>query len=261
MGHWTDQLFLEHADIFLRIHETAIDRAEAQARGVMAILETGGVKPPARILDAPCGIGRHDVHLAKFGYRVTGLDYAPAFLDRARRLAAETGTEPEFVQGDLREVRSALADRAGTFSAILNLWTSFGYWGEAVDLQIFQQLHELCAPGGLLVLDTINRDWLVRVFRPHGYEEFGDLVHIEERTFDYRTSWVLGPWRFFRKRDGDLVHEATMSVDHRAYSAHELRRIVDAAGWRTVGLFGSLDREALTLERPRLVLVARKEQA
>jgi|SRR3990170_821416 len=258
-AHWTEQLFLDHADIFLRIHEHALDPAEAQAEAVAAILDRGGVKPPAEILDAPCGIGRHAVHLARSGYQVTGLDFAPAFLARARQLAAEVGSHPEFVLGDLREVRNALPGRQGSFSAILNLWTSFGYWGEDVDLSIFHQFHALAATGGLLVLDTINRDWLVREFRPHGYDEWGDLVHIEERTLDLRTSWVLGPWRFYVRRERNLLHKATMSVDHRVYSAHELRRLAHETGWRVTDLWGGLGMEPLTAERPRIVLVARKE--
>jgi len=258
-AHWTEQLFLDHADIFLRIHEHALDPAEAQAEAVAAILDRGGVKPPAEILDAPCGIGRHAVHLARFGFRVTGLDFAPAFLARARQLAAEVGSNPEFVLGDLREVRNALPGREGGFSAILNLWTSFGYWGEDVDLSVFRQFHALAATGGLLVLDTINRDWLVREFRPCGYDEWGDLVHVEERTLDLRTSWILGPWRFYTRRDRDLLHKATMSVDHRVYSAHELRRLAHEAGWRVTDLWGGLGMEPLSAERPRIVLVARKE--
>jgi SAM-dependent methyltransferase len=252
-------LFLTHADIFLRIHEAALDRAEGQARDVRAILERGGVRPPAAVLDAPCGIGRHDVHLEKFGYHVTGVDFSPAFLDRARRLSLDHGCAPEFVRGDLRTISQPLSGREASFSAILNLWTSLGYWSEEVDREILTQFRALATPGGLLVIETINRDWLIGAFRPHGYEEWGDLVHVEERRFDFRTSWILGPWHFYTKRGGDLVHKATMSVDHRVYAGHELWRLAESAGWRPLGLFGGLAMEALTPQHPRLVLVARKD--
>ena len=257
--HWTDQLFLEHADIFLRIHEARLESAEVEACSVAAILERGGIRPPARVLDAPCGIGRHDVHLGRLGYHVTGIDFAPAFLERARRLAAEFDVASEFVQGDLRAVQQAFRGREGSFSAILNLWTSIGYWGEETDLDVLHQFYALAADGGLLVVETVNRDWLVRAFRPQGYDEWGDLVLIEERAFDLPTSWILGPWRFYTRRGDDLVHRATMSVDHRMYAGHELKRLAAAAGWRVTDLFGNLAGDALSPERSRLVLVARKE--
>ncbi|HYS72025.1 MAG TPA: class I SAM-dependent methyltransferase [Thermoplasmata archaeon] len=258
--HWTNDLFLEHADIFLRIHEAHLESAEAEARDIAAILERGGVRPPARVLDAPCGIGRHDVHLERLGYHVTGVDFAPAFLERARRLAAEFGVAPELVQGDLRVVAQQFRGREGSFSAILNLWTSIGYWDEEADHDILRQFHVLAAEGGLLIVDTVNRDWLVRAFRPQGYDEWGDLVLVEERTFDLRTSWILGPWRFYTRRGDDLVHRATMSVDHRMYAGHELKRLVESAGWRTVGLYGGLGMEELSPANTRIVLVARKEE-
>ena len=257
--HWTDQLFLQHADVFLKLHESAIEKAEEQARQVEAILRCGNVAPPARILDAPCGIGRHDVHLARFGYRVTGVDFSPVFLERARALAATVGSEPEFVPGDIRTLGDVLEGRRNTFAAILNLWTSIGYWGDEVDRDVFRQFHALAAPHALLVIDTINRDFVVRTFRPQGWESYGDLVHIEEREFDFETSWIRGPWRFYQRRNGDLFHVSTISVDHRAYAPHELKRLVESVGWRTVGLFGSLAMEALAPDRPRIVLVERKE--
>ena len=100
---------------------------------------------------------------------------------------------------------------------------------------------------------------LVRQFRPHGYEEWGDLVHVEERTFDLQDSWIRGPWRFYTRRGQDLIHRATMSVDHRAYAGHEVKRLAESAGWRTLGLFGSLAMDALSPEKARVVLVAQKD--
>ncbi|MBI4415731.1 MAG: class I SAM-dependent methyltransferase [Euryarchaeota archaeon] len=258
-AHWTEQLFLEHADIFLRIHEDHIERAEGQAREVMGILARGNATPPREILDAPCGIGRHAVYLAKSGYRVTGIDFAPAFLERGRRLAAELGASPEFVLGDLREVERMFRGREGTFSAILNLWTSLGYWGEAVDRDILRQFHRLAAPGGLLIVDTVNRDFLVKNFQKYGYEEWGDLVHIEERMFDPGSPDISSQWAFYTRKDRDLIHRATIPIRHRLYGPHELKRVAESAGWRTLGLFGNLAMEELTADRSRIVLAARKE--
>lgn len=258
-AHWTERLFLENADIFLRIHESALDQAEAQARDVMSILRRGSVLPPAPVLDVPCGIGRHSAHLAKFGYTVTAVDFAPRFLERGRRLAAELGSAPQFLEGDLRRIRDVVGRRDGMFSAILNLWTSIGYWGEEVDRDIFRQFHALAVPGGLLVIDTISHDWLVKNYQRYGYEEWGDLVHIEDRDWDVRTAWMNAEWRFYTRRNGDLVHKATIPVVHRVYAPHELKRAVESAGWRTLGLFGSLAMESYGPDRPRIVLVARKE--
>ena len=43
--------------------------------------------PGGRLLDVGCGEGRHAIAAARLGFRVTGIDYEPLALKRARRLA------------------------------------------------------------------------------------------------------------------------------------------------------------------------------
>src|SRR5256712_11848977 len=52
----------------------------------VAALEAG-----ARILDAPCGVGRHSIELARRGFQVTGVDFSETELDRARKAGTEAG--------------------------------------------------------------------------------------------------------------------------------------------------------------------------
>ena len=72
--HWTEELFVGHDDIFLRIHEHGWQAGEEQARDLKAIFDRFGVPPGASVLDVPCGIGRHTTRLARMGYRTVGLE-------------------------------------------------------------------------------------------------------------------------------------------------------------------------------------------
>ncbi|MFQ5552745.1 MAG: SAM-dependent methyltransferase, partial [Thermoplasmata archaeon] len=169
--HWTLNLFHEHPDRFLPIHEAGLKYAPDQVTRLEQILQKAGVRG-RRLLDAPCGIGRHAVHFAKRGWRVVGLELVPAYVQRAVALAKELGVEDRvtFHEGDLREIASSL-DREGPFHAIVNLLTSLGYWDDATDLAILRQFRDLASPGGVLVLDVINRDFVVRHFEPTSFEE------------------------------------------------------------------------------------------
>ncbi len=48
-----------------------------------------------------CHIGTDTISLARLGGRMTGLDFSAPALEAARRLAARTGSDTDFVQGDV----------------------------------------------------------------------------------------------------------------------------------------------------------------
>jgi ubiquinone/menaquinone biosynthesis C-methylase UbiE len=92
---------------------------------------------PARIADVGCGTGSLAILLAEAGYRVSGLDLAPAMVKRARAKAAEAGVDAEFVVADAMTPPWP----AGTFDAILArhvLWAvpdarlALGRWLELI---------------------------------------------------------------------------------------------------------------------------------
>src|SRR5437899_10770824 len=77
---------------------------EAGARGAVRwIVGVTGLKPGARVLDSPCGFGRHAVALARLGYKVTGVDFNETELGRAREAAEAAGVVSDFVGGDMRD--------------------------------------------------------------------------------------------------------------------------------------------------------------
>lgn len=259
-GHWTEELFLGHEEIFLRIHEHGWQAGEAQARDLKAIFDRFGMPAGARILDVPCGIGRHATRLAKMGYRTVGLDLSVTYVRRAQELAEREGVagRATYRVGDMRELARSVPEDLRPFDVAMNLWTSLGYYGENADAEILRGYADLVRPGGILILYVVNRDWIVRHFDPQGWEEFGDLVHIEDRQLDLNASWMRNRWRFFRKKGQDLEGIAAMAVEHRVYSLHELRSLFERSGWRTEATFGGYKMEEPDIDAPSLVVIGRK---
>ena len=94
-----------------------------------------------RVLDVPCGDGRHVRALGGLGYRVTGVDNDPA-------------VSPP-VLGDLREL-DALPD---DFDAVINMWQSFGYFDATENERVLASFARRLRTGGRLVVDLQNRDF------------------------------------------------------------------------------------------------------
>ncbi|GJM79193.1 hypothetical protein HMSSN139_16890 [Paenibacillus sp. HMSSN-139] len=107
--------------------------------------------PGAKVLDLCCGMGRHSLALAEAGYRVTGVDLSEVLLREAKRL--DTEGRVTWHQADMR--RLPLLN--GEFDAVVNLFTSFGYFREDVEqIKALQEAARVLKPGGRLLLDFLN---------------------------------------------------------------------------------------------------------
>ena len=62
------------------------------------------VSPPARLLDGPCGGGRHAIPLAAAGYRVTGVDVSPDFLAAARARSEQEKLSIRWIESGMRDL-------------------------------------------------------------------------------------------------------------------------------------------------------------
>ncbi len=71
-----------------------IDSAAEEIDSIQTLLP---LKPPAKILDLCCGVGRHAVELAKRGFTVTGVDRQAGYLDRAKTRAGEHSVQIEYI--------------------------------------------------------------------------------------------------------------------------------------------------------------------
>lgn len=95
-----------------------------------------------------CHIGTDTISLARLGAHMTGLDFSPAALAEARRLAEELGHDIEFVEADLYSAPDVLPQ--GTFDLV---FTGIGALGWLPNIQNWAKVvADLLAPGGRLFL-------------------------------------------------------------------------------------------------------------
>jgi SAM-dependent methyltransferase len=229
---------------------------EAGARGAVRwIIGVTGLKPGARVLDSPCGFGRHAVAFARSGYKVTGVDFNETELGRAREASREAGVVADFVGADMRDT-----DFASEFDLAVNLEQSIGYFTDDEDRQLIDRFWRALVPGGAFVLDTRNRDQCVKSLPPEERRQFEDWTLRIENAFDPATSRWRARWYRVTSPSpaageaGDLLGE----TDIRLYSAHELAGMLRPERWSRVEVYGGLDGTPFSFDAPRLVLVARK---
>jgi SAM-dependent methyltransferase len=82
------------------------------ARAELVGLVESGVLRPGRALDLGCGAGDNAIFLARHGFDVTGVDFAPAAIATARAKARDARVDVEFVVDDLTRL-TAVRGRLG----------------------------------------------------------------------------------------------------------------------------------------------------
>jgi SAM-dependent methyltransferase len=213
---------------------------------VLAALE---LRLGARVLDVPCGAGRHSVELARRGYRATGVDLSADYLERARAAASEASVEVELLRADMRELPFA-----GGFDAVLNLWTSFGYM-ESVeeDQRALEAMARALEPGGLWLGDLLNVLWVVRSGEERRRRELDDgTILSQEGSYDVRTGRHDVVWTIERS-DGRRVELASSL---RLYTLPELEPMLERAGLQADGVWGGFDGSEYGLDSRRLIVRA-----
>jgi len=244
---WYETFFDEHW-LTISSHTHPPEKSAAEVEFLIAGL---GLEPGQRVLDIPCGHGRHSVELARRGMRVVGVDLSAEPLELARSAARAAGVELDLRRVDMREI-----EFRDEFDAALNLWTSFGYFEtEAEDRLVLDRVLRALRPGGAFVIETINLYGVLRRFEPRAWHELGDgRLLLEERAFDPWTGRMHSGWTLVEP-SGERIE---MSFATRAYTLVELSGMMLDAGFEVEGAWGDYQGSDYGVDSRRMIVLARR---
>jgi ubiquinone/menaquinone biosynthesis C-methylase UbiE len=207
-----------------------------------------GVRRGNRVLDIPCGQGRVTLPLARMGLAMTGVDFMPAFLRRARADARREGLAVRYIRADMRAI-----DFDAEFHAAFNWFSSFGYFCDADNMECLRRVRRALKPGGRFLVDGLNKSWYVRHLHKRVDEMRGGVRIVHRSCWDEPTQRSRDQWRMSA---GGQVEQHAMAM--RVFNGADIRRLLTAAGFRDIRLFGYPSIKKLTANSPRLIAVGRK---
>lgn len=240
-SYFDGQYLLEYQPLF------SLERDRGEVARLVDVL---GLPAGSTILDVPCGQGRHAHLLAEAGFDVDGLDYSTHLLNLAR--ARGTGRRLRYTRGDMRSLPGRWS---GRFDAVLNLFTSFGFFSEpADDHRVVSEFARVLAPGGMLVWHGGDRDGVMARFlgRDWWHTDDGTVV-AHERTFDALSGLLhvesvwSGP-----SGAGSRQHQI------RLYTPTRLAELCADAGLIVEQAFDGFTDRPVTRRSSQMLLVARK---
>lgn len=195
----------------------------------------------AEVLDLACGRGRHSISLHRMGYKVTGIDLSAESIADAKHHETEG---LHFEVGDMRHFQ--LNQR---FDAVLNLFTSFGYFNEpSENMLVLQNVRKHLLPEGQFVLDYFNDECVRAQLVSHSELEVDGIhfsidKHIEQNR-------VI---KHIHVTDGDALFNFEERVQ--LFSADQLKSMIESAGMEVLGAFGNYNLDPYEPSTsPRLIL-------
>lgn len=233
--YFGEDFFQLHTDLF----PEEDSRAEAGA-----MLDLLGLPLGARLLDIPCGWGRHTRLLNEAGFETIGADLSPALLRHA--LPEPT---PRYVCCDIR----TLPFRSGSFDGAINVFTSLGlFLDDREDIVALGEVRRLLRSGAPFLLETMHRDEVICGFAERDRWTLPDGTEVRvRRRFDPVTGISHERLRWQR---GDASGEKRHALKLR--TATEIDGLLRAAGFTSIRYYGDWDGGALTHRSPHLIAVA-----
>ena len=163
---------------------------------VKFLIQTLGLKKEASILDIPCGTGRYTLALAKEGFSVVGVDINTVCLKTAQE-NCQSINNVQIKRGDMKKTAWA----RGKFDIVLNMFTSFGYFKtDRENAQILKEFVQALKPGGKIIIQTINRNWILSRFSPVSWEETPQLHIMPKREYHPKTKSLEAHQAFLCKK-------------------------------------------------------------
>ena len=206
-----------------------------------------GMRPPLRILDLPCGQGRHAIELARRGYNVTSADLSPYLLSVADERGRASSARVRWLSADMRRPIAG-----ETFDVVLNLFTSLGYFAdEADDQKVVRAACAMLGPGGRFVLELLNGERVMNHFQEREWFTVGQAAVVERRSLDRRARRMVVERTVTRPKEEDVsLHALPL------YARRDVDEMLRAAGFGRVDLYGDWSGEPLTPESLRVLAVA-----
>lgn len=202
------------------------------------------------ILDLGCGRGRHSITLAERGYEVVGIDLSKEVIEKAREIARDRGLKNlHFEVGDMRRPLDK------TFNAVVNLFTSFGYFlRDTENAKVIQSVKTMLDESGVFILDYLNAYKVRSDLVAEETEDFQDLmVHIKR---EIRGNMVYKDIRFTGENiDDPIEYQERVKL----YELDWFEDLFEENRFELKEVYGSYDGAPFDKENSsRLLMIARK---
>lgn len=205
----------------------------------------------ATVLDLCCGQGRHGQLLADKGLKVIGLDSSRFLLTEAQKNGSLNERHIHLIEGDTRHIPLKPA-----CDAVINLFTSFGFFEDRDNQKVIAAIAAALKPKGKFVLEHWNPYAVLQLDQVRNWWWMSEsLLALAEVEYD-PTSGRLSDHRTVVDLSTGAVQESVNRL--RFYFPTELEGMLASAGLKVCAMYGDFDCSPFVIESRRLITIAEK---
>ncbi len=194
-----------------------------------------------KVLDLACGKGRHSVYLNKIGFDVTGVDLSKNSIAYASQFENET------LRFRVHDMCKPFSEK---FSAVFNLFTSFGYFDKEEDnLSTIKAIKADLNEQGFGVIDFMNVDYVIQNLIPEETKKINGIV------FDIKR-YVQNGFIFKEIRFTDGGEEFFFTERVKSITLTDFENYFERANVHLLDIFGNYQLQKFDRKTsPRLILI------
>jgi 2-polyprenyl-3-methyl-5-hydroxy-6-metoxy-1,4-benzoquinol methylase len=231
-------------------NKSLYERTQNEVNG---IIQLTGISKTDKILDAPCGYGRHSIEIAKRGFETWGVDVNPQFIINAQEQAIRDKLiNVNFICSNINFLNLEIK-----FDIALNLFFSIGFYRtEERNLLFLKAITDHIKNNGLLLLHT------------HIFKErflYDNIILNETRNLKNNKKLVInkeikddreeGYWSIVS--NNRVIKKSFYSM--RIYSLDELIEMLSKLGMEVINVFGDWSGNMFIKEKSHhLIIICRK---
>ncbi len=253
-SEWWRTLF---NSVYLKTDGDVVENDQNTILEIDTIIKVSGLEANDKILDLCCGQGRHSLELARRGFNhVVGLDRSRYLIRLARHRARKRNLNIIFREGDARQFKM----QALFYNTVLILGNSFGYFErEDDDLDILKACRRVLIPGGTLVLDITEGEWMRNNFEARSWEWIDQLHFVcRERSLSKDRQRLISREVVTHAERGVI---ADQFYAERLYDKETISALLEKSGFESIRFHcelqtGSVRNQDLGMMARRLLITA-----
>jgi SAM-dependent methyltransferase len=240
---WAESFFTgTFVEMWLRATTEAQTRAEADFLEKALRLPAGG-----RVLDVPCGGGRHSLELAARGFQMTGVDISAEFLAAARSRAEGRQLPIAWEKRPMHDL-----PWQGEFDGAFCAGNSLGGLDGEATAAFFGAVARALKPGARFVVDNGTiAECLLPSLKERFWMPLGDILFLIHTRYDHERGRLEMDFTMIRGGKEEMK-----SGFQQVYTYRQFCALLAAAGFEGMQGYANYGEEAFRLGAHNLVLAA-----